>query len=161
MAGAAAATDALVVVIGLIALGPWVDKMSLRHGGALGVFLTMVALGVALVADSLFLMFFSNFIFGVGQVFNSAVRNVIWSSYYGRAHIGSIRGTAFLVQMIFGAAGPPLAGILRDATGDYTLAWTFSLVPMALGTILIFYTRPPKPRLGNVPGTAVSTSTPI
>jgi MFS family permease len=146
LSGAAAATDALVVVLGLLALAPFIDRMSLRHGGALGVFLTMVALAIALVADTAFLMFFSNFVFGVGQVFNSAVRNVIWSTYYGRANIGSIRGTAFLVQMMFGAAGPPLAGLLRDSSGGYELAWLMSLLPMAVGTALIYLTRAPVPK---------------
>jgi cyanate permease len=146
LSGAAAATDALVVVLGLLALGPFIDRMSLRHGGALGVFLTMVALAIALVADTAFLMFFSNFVFGVGQVFNSAVRNVIWSTYYGRANIGAIRGTAFMVQMLFGAAGPPLAGILRDSSGGYELAWLLSLLPMGLGTVLIYFTRRPVPK---------------
>src|SRR5690606_31955525 len=90
--------------------------------------------------------FLSNFVFGVGQVFNTAVRNLIWSSYFGRANIGAIRGSAFMVQMVFGAIGSPLAGILRDVTGNYELAWMISFAPMAIGTVVIFFARPPVPK---------------
>ncbi len=147
VAGLGAATDALVVVVGTLLIGAWIDRISLRHSGVLGVVLTMFALVIAIASPaSVLLMFVSNFVFGLGQVFNSATRNLIWSAYYGRANIGAIRGAAFLLQMIFGAAGPPLAGALRDVSGSYELAWLAALAPMAVGSVLIFSARRPTPR---------------
>jgi MFS family permease len=149
--GAAAASDAFVVVVGTFLIGLWIDRMSLHFGGALGVLLVMIALVIALFADNVALMFASNLVFGLGMVFNTGVRNLIWPVYYGRAHIGEIRGSAFMVQMFFGAIGSPLTGWLRDLTGDYTVAWLVAIVPLAISTVLIFFIRRP-PTPGEVSG---------
>lgn len=154
LAGMGAATDAAVVVAGTFIIGFWIDRMSLRHGGSLGVLLTMAALALALTGEGVLLMFVSNFIFGIGQVFNSAVRALIWSSYFGRANIGAIQGSAFLLMMAFGAAGPPLAGVLRDISGSYDIAWLVMLMPMAVGCVLIFFARKPVPHRAEEASTA-------
>lgn len=146
LAGFGSAVDAGVVAIGVVLLAPKIDKINLRIGGVLGVVLTMAALGLSLTGDSVELMFFANFVFGVGQVFNIGIRNLVWSSYYGRAHIGAIRGAAFLVQMIFSAAGPPLGGLVRDASGSYELVWILSLLPMAVGAVLVYTAKRPVPK---------------
>lgn len=146
LAGLGAAMDAAVVAAGIVFLAPRIDSMPLRPAAIAGIVLTMIALGVSVLHASVFMMFFANFIFGTGQIFNSGVRNLIWSSYYGRAHIGSIRGTAFMVQMLFAAAGPPLGGILRDVSGSYSLVWLLSLVPMAAGALLVSTAKKPAPQ---------------
>ncbi|MGE0059734.1 MAG: MFS transporter [Dehalococcoidia bacterium] len=146
LAGLGSAVDAGIVAIGVMFLAPHIDRVPLRHGSVVGVGLTMVALAMSLLHASVFMMFFANFVFGVGQIFNIGIRNLIWSTYYGRAHIGSIRGAAFLVQMVFSAAGPPLGGILRDVSGSYDLVWILSLVPMGFGMVLVFTAKKPVPK---------------
>lgn len=145
LSGAGAASDALIVAIGTFFIGLWIDRMSLRHAGALGSLLNLVSFIIALVADNIALMFLANLVFGLGQVFNSAVRNLIWPAYFGRAHAGAIRGAAFTVQMVFGTIGAPLAGVLRDLTGTYTLAWIIFMIPSAIGMIMILFAHPPRP----------------
>ena len=156
LVGLAAATDALMVVLGTFVLGIWIDKLSLRHGGALGILLVTIALVIAVSAVNPFSMFLSNFVFGLGQIFNTNVRNVIWPAYFGRANIGSIRGTAFTVQMVFGAIGAPLVGLVRDLTGSYQIAWVMMLAPMMIATVMIFLAVKPQPT--GVSATAPSTS---
>ncbi|MGE3983783.1 MAG: MFS transporter, partial [Dehalococcoidia bacterium] len=146
LAGLGSAVDAGIVAVGVMFLAPHIDRVPLRHGSVVGVGLTMVALAMSLLHASVFMMFFANFVFGVGQIFNIGIRNLIWSTYYGRAHIGSIRGAAFLVQMVFSAAGPPLGGILRDVSGSYDLVWILSLVPMGFGMVLVFTAKKPVPK---------------
>jgi MFS family permease len=146
LAGLGAAMDAGVVAIGIVFLAPRIDAMPLRPGAIAGIVLTMIALALSVLHASVFMMFFANFVFGAGQIFNSGVRNLIWSSYYGRAHIGSIRGTAFMVQMLFAASGPPLGGLLRDVSGSYSLVWLLSLVPMAAGALLVCTAKKPVPK---------------
>jgi MFS family permease len=146
LAGLGAAMDAAVVAVGVMFIASRIDSMPLRPGALAGMVLTMIALGLSVLHASVFMMFFANFVFGCGQIFNSAVRNLIWSSYYGRAHIGSIRGTAFMVQMLFAASGPPLGGLLRDISGSYSLVWLISLVPMAAGALLVVTAKKPVPK---------------
>ena len=156
LVGLAAATDALMVVLGTFVLSVWIDKLSLRHGAALGILLVTLALIIAVSTVNPFSMFLSNFVFGVGQIFNTNVRNVIWPSYFGRANIGSIRGTAVTVQMVFGAIGAPLVGLVRDLAGNYQVAWVIMLAPMTIAIVLVLLASKPIPT--GAPTAAPSTA---
>ena len=57
--------------------------------------------------------------FGVGGL-HLLVR-LAWADYYGREHLGTIRGYAMSAQIGGQAAGPVLAGFMFDATGSYLL----------------------------------------
>ena len=47
----------------------------------------------------------------------------LWAEYFGRRHQGSIRGAVTPITLLFGGAGPPLAGYVRDAVGSYDPVW--------------------------------------
>jgi len=52
--------------------------------------------------------------YGLGQGVFSVVMNTAWARYYGRTHLGKIRGTVWTAAVAFSAAGPLLAaGSLR------------------------------------------------
>ena len=57
---------------------------------------------------------------------------VIWANYFGRAHLGSIRGFASSVMVAFSAMGALPFGFIYDWTGTYDMALFVLLVlPMA------------------------------
>ena len=57
---------------------------------------------------------------------------VIWANYYGRRHLGSIRGVATTSMVGFAALGPLPFGFVFDVTGAYTVAiLVFLLLPVA------------------------------
>ena len=58
--------------------------------------------------------------FGLGGVLT--LLPVAWADYFGRANFGAIRGIALSAQVLAQAAGPLIAGVLRDLTGDYRAA---------------------------------------
>ena len=58
--------------------------------------------------------------FGIGGVLT--LLPVAWADYFGRANFGAIRGLALSAQVLAQAAGPLVAGLLRDITGDYGAA---------------------------------------
>ena len=58
--------------------------------------------------------------FGIGGVLT--LLPVAWADYFGRANFGAIRGVALSAQVLAQAAGPLLAGILHDLSGDYRIA---------------------------------------
>ena len=66
-----------------------------------------------------------------------------WADYYGRRHLGSIRGLTLPVQLIGQAAGPILAGFLYDATGDYKIPFTIFAIAAFLGAIMVVNAKPP------------------
>jgi cyanate permease len=45
---------------------------------------------------------------------------------------------------LFGGAGPPIAGYVRDAVGSYDPVWMVAVVLMLLGALAIATTPPPR-----------------
>ena len=62
---------------------------------------------------------------------------IINRQYYGNAPTGTVYGWQMLGAGIGMASGAFLGGVLRDLTGDYTLALVCSFVLSLMGTLAI------------------------
>jgi MFS family permease len=67
-----------------------------------------------------------------------------WADYYGREHLGTIRGYAMSAQIGGQAVGPVLAGFLFDATGSYEMALMVFTGAGLLAGVLALFATPPK-----------------
>ena len=76
-----------------------------------------------------------------------------WADYYGRQHLGSIRGITMSAQIGGQALGPVTSGFLYDYTGNYHLALQVFTGAAALGGLLVLFATPPRKQA------AVSAST--
>ena len=66
-----------------------------------------------------------------------------WADYYGRNHLGRIRGFAMSAQIGGQAVGPVLAGFMFDATGSYLMPFlVFAGVASSAGVLVLFATPP-------------------
>jgi cyanate permease len=72
------------------------------------------------------------------------MQNYLWAEYFGRRYQGSIRGAVTPITLLFGAAGPPLAGYVRDVTGSYEPVWYVAVGLMVLGALAVGTTPPPR-----------------
>ncbi|MCG6158183.1 MFS transporter [Rubinisphaera margarita] len=103
--------------------------------------------GLALVsyASSGGMIILAGVIFGCGQgTFFGAIQPV-WARYYGRAHLGKIRG--FLMTLMVGssALGPLFAGATFDMFGRFSVAMNvFTLAPLPLAVLCLLAPRPQK-----------------
>jgi hypothetical protein len=52
-----------------------------------------------------------------------AFRRLVWTDYYGRRHLGTIRGITLPMQIGGQAVGPVAAGCVFDASGSYHLVF--------------------------------------
>ena len=66
-----------------------------------------------------------------------------WADYYGRQHLGTIRGITLPVQIGGQAVGPVTAGLVFDATGSYHMVFLFFAGVVALGSVLVLTAVPP------------------
>jgi MFS transporter, OFA family, oxalate/formate antiporter len=66
-----------------------------------------------------------------------------WADYYGRRHLGTIRGITLPVQIGGQAVGPIAAGFVFDATGSYHVVFLFFAGVVVLGSILVLTAVPP------------------
>lgn len=79
--------------------------------------------------------------FGIGGVLT--LLPVAWADYFGRSNFGAIRGVALSAQVLAQAAGPLVAGIFHDLTGDYRVAlYVFTALALASAVVALAARRP-------------------
>jgi sugar phosphate permease len=79
--------------------------------------------------------------FGVGGM--HVLLRLAWADYYGRHHLGTIRGITLPVQLGGQAVGPVMAGLVFDATGSYDSVFAFFAGTVALASLLVLTAIPP------------------
>ncbi|MFW6032262.1 MAG: MFS transporter, partial [Phycisphaeraceae bacterium] len=80
---------------------------------------------------------------GLQQGIKGAVDSTLWRRYYGRAHLGRIRGSFMTVLVASGAVGPILFDGVYDLTGSYNkILAPLAFVPIPLIIAAFFATRP-------------------
>jgi len=84
-------------------------------------------------------------VFGLGIGGLLMLPPVAWADYFGRGSYGAIRGVALTFQVLAQAAGPLLSGMLRDATGTYTLSLECFVTLSVLAVVAAVLARPPAP----------------
>jgi len=140
----ATALDALAAGISTFVLGLLVHRIPSRYIGAVGFLLLAAASMLTILADTHALMFASMITFGFGIGAGILIQSYLWAEYFGRRHQGSIRGAVTPITLLFGGAGPPLAGYIRDAVGSYDPVWYVAIGLMVLGTLAVGTTPPPR-----------------
>ena len=80
--------------------------------------------------------------FGVGGL-HLLVR-LAWADYYGREHLGTIRGFSMSAQIGGQAVGPVLAGFMFDATGSYQIPLLVFTGAATLAGVLALFATPPR-----------------
>ena len=80
--------------------------------------------------------------FGIGGL-HLLVR-LAWADYYGREHLGAIRGFTMSAQIGGQAIGPVFAGFMFDATDSYQVPLLVFTVVASLAGLLVLFATPPK-----------------
>lgn len=154
----ATAFDAVCAGVAMFLFGQLVGRFPARYLGASGFGFLAVASMITIYATNIPVMFLSMAIFGLGIGGMIFLQNFIWADYFGRAHLGSIRGAVTPINLVIGGIGAPLAGYVRDWTGTYDLIWWVSVGLMSLAAVLIIVTRAPR-KPETLPGVAIVEGT--
>ena len=114
---------------------------------------TVAALGVgfmlaAVAAGSLTLLFVGFFCYGFGFGGTIPLGESLWAAYFGRAHIGAIRGVAQPLTIIGPVFGPILVGLWYDFAQTYQPAFAAIIGVYFVGGLLIWISREPKAIIG-------------
>lgn len=140
----ATAMDAMAAGIATFVMGFLTHKIPSRYIGACGFLLLALAAQLTIVADTHAIMFASMITFGFGIGAGMLMQNYLWAEYFGRRHQGSIRGAVTPITLLFGGAGPPIAGYVRDAFGSYDPVWYVAVGLMVVGALAVGTTPPPR-----------------
>lgn len=87
------------------------------------------------------------FLLGVGVGGIHLLLRLTWADYYGRLHLGSIRGLTLPAQIGGQALGPIIAGFMFDSTGGYETPFTVFGIAVAFAAVMVLAARPPGPLL--------------
>ena len=144
VAAAAVSTFSLTSGITGFAYGFWPKRIPLRFALVLvGLLLGAAALAMHEV-DSIPMAYGAAILFGCGIGGLLTILPIAWAAFFGRRSYGAIRGVALTIQVASQAAGPLIAGALRDLTGTYDAPlMTFACFGFA-GAAVAFLAKPPK-----------------
>lgn len=150
-------SDAAALILGFMALPafimPFVSKLVLDKYPVKNVLLVTLSMTII---SMIFLMFgVVNFLtalvfiffYGLAVAIQSLTTNVIWPNYFGRKHLGSIRGAATVFMVIGSALGPLPFGIVYDNTGTYRIAIIGMLIFTAIALLLSTLITHPEKKL--------------
>ena len=85
------------------------------------------------------------FLLGVGVGGIHLLLRLTWADYYGRLHLGSIRGLTLPAQIGGQAMGPIIAGVMFDSTGGYQTPFTVFGIIVAFAAVMVLAATPPGP----------------
>lgn len=70
-----------------------------------------------------------------------------WARYFGRAHLGKIRGMLMTINVASSSLGPVIAGVIRDTTGQFDNALIiFAIMPIPVAIACFWLKKPERPQ---------------
>ena len=125
---------------------PWgvlAERIHVRHCATACYAGCTVSLAILLHSHSVPFIFLSTIAYGATLGGDMVIREVVYANYFGRTFLGTIRGVVMPLNLVSVSGGPLFAAWLRDSTGSYQLPYTIFLIVAALGTFILYLTRPP------------------
>ena len=129
------------VIRDVIAEGVLADRLRLEGLLAVGMLALSAALGLLYVADQPLDVHLAGMMLGISQGLYFGAAQPLWARYFGRAHLGKIRGVLMTIIVALSSMGP--LGMFRIATinpgwqGDsWLLAGLGPTVSQVVGSLL-------------------------
>lgn len=136
--------ESIFQVVVTLAIGWYLDRYPVKHvlvGGQVALALAMIAL---LVSQGVWLSYVYAMLRGASSAFWMVGSDVAWPRFFGRKHLGSVRGVGFSLSVVGAALGPLPFGLAYDLTGDYGIAILSLLVLPVAGAIAMAVVKPPR-----------------
>jgi sugar phosphate permease len=144
MAAAILSVVALVALATTFATGYLLDRFPNRIVLAVGQGVMVAAMLSTLLISSTWEGFVYGVLLGVAQGLVMTTNIVIWPNYFGRRHIGSVRGAASIGMVVSSGLGPLPFGALFEATNSYDAAILGFLALPVLCGVAALAASPPK-----------------
>ena len=121
------------------------DHVNLGYLLAAGLLFQAVSLLMALwISDPLSVILFG-IILGITNGIPRALGTVVWPSFFGRKHLGSIFGFTSAMMVIGAALGPLPFGFAFDRIGSYhPVLWVFAGISILFGVVCLLTRKPSK-----------------
>lgn len=164
--GTAALMASTMSVPALISKPMWgwaMDKVDPKLLAAAGFVIAGVAVLIILSgakAGSVETLIVGYLLMGVGFGGQIPLQETIWASYFGRRHLGAVRGVAMPFSLLIGAGAPYVTSLYFDRVGNYDGAFIATgLLWFVAAGIVLMVRRPVRParRAGVAPSAPPSS----
>ncbi len=127
--------------------GGWLsDRLVPSVQLAFGMLLFSAGLTLLWMGYSVTTMLVAGAVLGGAQGMYFAASQPLWARYFGRLHLGKLRGLLMAANVAISSLGPLLVGLCRDTLGGFTpVLILFSLLPLPF-LISSAWIVPPNPR---------------
>jgi MFS family permease len=150
MATASFTTLATALAITQIMGGYLADRMSLNWLALGSAICLTVGVAILLQLESMTQAHAYAVFMGAGQGLLGAVQSTLWVRYYGRLHLGKIRGSTITASVAGSSLGPFIMGATFDLSGSYnTSLWLFLILLIPLIVATPFATPPVNKTIAN------------
>lgn len=127
--------------------GYLIDRMRVKPLAAVSAAVTGLALFLivgAVGTGSLLLILLAYVILGLGWGGMIPMQEVIWARFFGRRHLGAIRGAGMPFSLLLGAIAPWAVSYYHDLVGSYDGALLVVATLNVFSGVLIFLVPPPR-----------------
>lgn len=154
------ALDPAVVVFSALAVGMIAERVPVRYLGAIGLFgFAASVVPMVLTRGDPSVVFVHNIAWGMAAGGFITLNNLVWPNYFGREHLGAIRGVVLPASIAASGLGPPLYGYLLDTGMPPSQLWMISVALFTLAGLAVLFARPPRWSERSIPGAEVAEST--
>jgi MFS family permease len=143
---AAATFTLLSITMGVAQLtgGYFADRVPLNWLASASMMFLSIGVLVLINLETIGLWQLYPVFFGLGQGLIGIVGSTVWVRYFGRKHLGTIRGSIFTFTIAGTSLGPFVMGVTFDSFGSYRaslLLFLLLLIPIAVAAL---WATPPK-----------------
>ena len=125
------------------AWGFMLEKVHIRYSAMLISGLLLLSLGLLLIANTYPLAIAFGLAYGFAVGGSSLVPGLLWADYFGRGHLGQIRGFTAPFRF-FSPLGPTVAGFIHDRNGSYNLAFALFAGVFFIMLLAMSFAVPPR-----------------
>ena len=140
----AASAEGAIAIVPALGLGIIVTRFGLPRVAVVSYLLFAFGIAFITIASNPVMAFIATMTWGVGISMVAMLQNTYYPNFFGRRHIGAIRGASLSVAMVAGAAAGPLTGYIGDRTGGFELVWWPVVVAVALSGLLLATATAPR-----------------
>ena len=136
--------DSIVFAGAMLLAGFLVERYPVRLVGAGAALFQILGVLITMRFNSTLGLYAAAMAVGLGAGTNGVVQIHIWPTYFGRAHIGAIRGIVVPTALVGMGLSPPLVGRIYDVVGSYFPAFWMSVALISIAVVLLASAKPPK-----------------
>jgi len=127
-------------------LGPLANKGPLQYFLLACMAFLAGGIGLLTVARTPLIAHSYAVLIGISTGLISLVGGTIFARYFGRAHLGKLRGGVLTAQVAGSSLGPFITGLIYDLSGSFSISlWIFTAILIPAALISLRAVQPPMP----------------